>query len=64
MYLLSALGNVSEDLEGYRKYSVFYHYGAAITDGMDPAAFFGISGLAFVFVALAVLVFSRRDIYA
>lgn len=63
MYLLSALGNVPEEIEGYRKYSGFYHYGAAITDGIDPTAFFGISGVAFVFVALAVLLFRGRDIH-
>ncbi|MGI8649156.1 MAG: ABC transporter permease subunit [Rubrobacter sp.] len=63
MYLLSALGNISEDLEGYRRYSVFYHYGAAITDGIDPVAFGGIVGFAVFFVGLAVLAFQRRDIY-
>lgn len=63
MYLLSALGNVSENLEGYRVYSVFHHYGSAITDGIDSASFFGVTAFALAFVALAVIAFSRRDIY-
>ncbi len=66
MYLADTLGRVSEDLEVYRDFSVFYYYapeGSAITDGIDWASFFGITGLAILFALFAVLVFRRRDIY-
>jgi ABC-2 type transport system permease protein len=63
MYLADTLGRVSEDLEVYRDFSVFYYYGAAITDGIDWANFLGVSGVAVFFALLAVLVFRRRDIY-
>jgi ABC-2 type transport system permease protein len=63
MYLADTLGRVSEDLEVYRDFSVFYYYGAAITDGIDWASFAGVSGLAVLFALLAVVVFRRRDIY-
>jgi ABC-2 type transport system permease protein len=66
MYLADTLGRVSEDLEVYRDFSVFYYYapeGSAITDGIDWASFFGITGLAVLFALLAVAVFRRRDIY-
>ncbi len=63
MYLADTLGRVSEDLEVYRDFSVFYYYGAAITDGIDWPSFFGVSGAAMLFALLAVVVFRRRDIY-
>lgn len=62
-YLLNALGNVSEDLEDYQPLSVFYHYGSAIRDGIDWAAFGGITAIAAGFVMLAVLAFRRREIF-
>lgn len=63
MYLADTLGRVSEDLEVYRDFSVFYYYGAAITDGIGWAAFLGVSGIAALFALLAAVVFRRRDIY-
>ncbi|MBA2377295.1 MAG: ABC transporter permease subunit [Rubrobacteraceae bacterium] len=63
MYLADTLGRVSADLEVYRDFSVFYYYGAAITDGIDWANFFGVSGVAVLFALLAIVVFRRRDIY-
>lgn len=63
MYLADTLGRVSEDFEAYRDFSVFYYYGAAITDGIDWASFFGVSGVAVFFALFAVVVFRRRDIY-
>lgn len=63
MYLADTLGRVSEDLEAYRDFSVFYYYGSAITEGIDWASFLGVSGVAVLFALLAVVVFRRRDIY-
>ena len=64
MYLLDALGRVSEDLEGLRPASVFYYYGSAIEDGIRWSSFAGVTTVALVLVVLAVFAFSRRDIYA
>lgn len=63
MYLADTLGRVSEDLEAYRDFSVFYYYGSAITDGIDWPSFLGVSGVAVLFALLAIVVFRRRDIY-
>lgn len=66
MYLADTLGRVSEDLEIYRDFSVFYYYapdGSSITDGIDWVSFLGVSGFAVLFALLAVVVFRRRDIY-
>ena len=63
MYLADTLGRVSEDLEVYRDFSVFPYYGSAITDGIDWAGFFGMTGVAVLFALLAIPVFRRRDIF-
>ncbi len=64
MYLLDALGRVSEDLEGFRPASLFYYYRSAIEDGIDRASFGGIVAAAVILVLVAVLAFRRREIYA
>ena len=64
MYLMDALGRVSEDLEGLRPASVFYYYGSAIEDGIEWSSFAGVTAVALLLVALAAFAFSRRDIYA
>jgi len=63
MYLIDVLGKVSEDLEDLRPASVFYYYGTAIKDGIDWTHFGGVTKVTLVLVLLAVLAFSRRDIY-
>ncbi|HET6884899.1 MAG TPA: ABC transporter permease subunit [Rubrobacteraceae bacterium] len=62
-YLADVLGKVSDDLEDLRPASVFYYYGTAIKDGIDWANFAGVTLAALFCVLLAVLAFSRRDIY-
>jgi ABC-2 type transport system permease protein len=62
-YLADALGKVSDDLEDLRPASVFYYYGTAVKDGIDWANFAGVTLAALFFVLLAVLAFSRHDIY-
>lgn len=64
MYLMDALGRVSEDLEGLRPASVFYHYGSAIEHGIEWSSFAGVTAVTLLLVALAAFAFSRRDIYA
>ena len=63
MYFVDALGNTVEELEDARPFTVFYHYGSAIEDGIDWASFGGITLVALALVLLAALTFSRRDIY-
>ena len=62
-YFLNALGNLVGELEDLRPLSVFYHYGSAIEDGIEWPSFGGTSLAALLLVALAVLLFGRRDIY-
>lgn len=62
-YLVDVLGRVSDDLEDLRPVSVFYYYGSAIKDGIDWGDFAGVTLVALLFVLLAALAFSRRDIY-
>jgi ABC-2 type transport system permease protein len=62
-YLADVLGKVSDDLEDLRPASVFYYYGTAIKDGIDWANIAGVTLAALFCVLLAVLAFSRRDIY-
>ncbi len=64
MYLIDALGRVSEDLEGLRSASVFYYYGSAIENGIEWFFFAGVTAVALLLVALAAFAFTRRDIYA
>lgn len=63
MYLLNTLGNISEDIEDYQPFSAFHYYGSAVLDGIDWVDFVGLSGVAVLLVALAILVFRRREIY-
>ena len=63
MYFVNALGNSVEELEDAQPFTVFYHYGSAIEDGIDWVAFGGVALCAFILVLLAVLAFQRRDIY-
>jgi ABC-2 type transport system permease protein len=62
-YLADVLGKVSDDLEDLRPASIFYYYGTAIKDGIDWANIAGVTLAALFCVLLAVLAFSRRDIY-
>ena len=63
MYLLNTLGNISEDIENYQPFSAFHYYGSAVLNGIDWVDFVGLSGVAVLLVALAILVFRRREIY-
>ncbi len=62
-YLIDTVGRASDDLEDLRPASVFYYYGSAIENGIDPTDFLGVTAVALVLVSLAVLAFGRRDIY-
>ena len=59
IYLVDALGRLSEDLEDLRSASVYY-YGSAIEDGIDWTSFAGVT---FAALAFATLAGRRHDLY-
>ena len=63
MYFLNVLGGLVKGLEGARNLSAVYQYGSPITDGIDWASFAGLTGVALLLAAAAVVAFQRRDIY-
>ncbi len=63
MYFVNALGNTVEGLEDARPFTVFYHYGSAIENGVDWPSFIGVTLAALLLLLLAALAFNRRDIY-
>ncbi len=60
MYFVNALGNTAERLEDARPFTVFYHYGSAVENGVDWPSFGGATLAALLLLLLA---FNRRDIY-
>ena len=62
IYLVDALGRLSEDLEDLRSAAVYY-YGSAIEDGIDWTSFAGVTFAALAFATLATLAGRRRDLY-
>jgi ABC-2 type transport system permease protein len=62
MYVIDLVGRLDPDLSGVRYLSVFKYYGNAIEDGIDPAAFAGITAAAVVMTALGAWMFERRDL--
>ncbi len=63
MYFVDGLARSVELFDTLQPLSAFYYYGSAIQDGIDWANFAGLTAAALLLVALAVLVFRRRDIY-
>ena len=62
MYVTDLVGRLDPDLSGVRYLSVFKYYGKAIEEGIDPAAFAGITAAAVVMAALGAWMFERRDL--
>jgi ABC-2 type transport system permease protein len=64
MYVVDLAGKLAEPAEPFRIVSVFKYYGSGLTDGIDPAAFIGVTvcGTALAFVGS--LLFERRDVLA
>jgi ABC-2 type transport system permease protein len=63
MYVVNALGSLSDALEPLRPLSVFYHYGSAIENGIAWPSFVAIALLGTALAGLAAAAFARRDIY-
>jgi hypothetical protein len=62
-YVLNGLAAAIDSISGLQPFSIFYHYGSAIQDGMPwgSAAVIFLMGLALA--GLASVAFARRDIY-
>ena len=63
MYFLNVLGGLVKGLEGARNLSAVYQYGSPITSGIDWSSFAGLTGVALLLAATAIVAFQRRDIY-
>lgn len=63
MYLLDVVGRVA-DAEPLRWISAFRYYGSAVSDGIDPIAFAGLTLAAIALSALGAILFRRRDVLA
>jgi ABC-2 type transport system permease protein len=62
MYLFDVLGKLADAAEPLRYVSVFKYYGSAVHDGIDPAAFAGVTVVAVALTAVAAFAFERRDV--
>jgi beta-exotoxin I transport system permease protein len=62
MYVADLVGRIDAGLDWIRYGSVFRYYGSAIEDGIDPAAFLGVTAVAVALAALGALLFERRDL--
>lgn len=64
MYVVDLLGKVAEGMEPFRYVTVFKYYGAGLTDGIDPAAFAGLTLCGAALAVAGALLFERRDVLA
>jgi ABC-2 type transport system permease protein len=62
MYVIDLVGKLADPIEPLRRVSAFRYYGSAIQDGIDPAAFAGLSLAGAALAALGALLFERRDV--
>ena len=61
-YVLDLVGRLDPDLSDVRYVSVFKYYGNAVEDGIDPAAFFGLTAVAVLLAFVGARLFERRDL--
>lgn len=64
MYLLNVIGRLAPAISWVRWLSAFHYYGIAITEGLWLPGMATLLGASVILVALATLLFNRRDIYA
>lgn len=64
MYVVDLLGKVADAMEPFRYATVFKYYGSGLTDGIDPAAFTGLTLCGAALAAAGALLFERRDVLA
>jgi ABC-2 type transport system permease protein len=62
-FFVTGLANISENLEAVAAISPLnYYQGGVVADGLNAGWVIGILGISVAFVALALLMFTRRDI--
>lgn len=64
MYVIDLVGKLDESAEPFRYVSAFKYYGSGLTDGIDPAAFAGLTVCGAALAIAGSLLFERRDILA
>jgi ABC-2 type transport system permease protein len=64
MYVIDLAGKLADPIEPLRAVSVFKYYGSALTDGIDPLAFVGLTVCGAALAFAGSLAFERRDILA
>jgi ABC-2 type transport system permease protein len=64
MYFLEVLGKLSSAAATVDGLSAFHYYGSAIENGIDPAAFVGLTAAGLLLAAAGAALFERRDVRA
>ncbi len=62
MYAIDVAGQLAHGLSGIRWFSVFRYYGAPMRDGIDIAAFLGLTAVGLLLLGAGTLLFERRDV--
>lgn len=64
MYVVDLVGKVADPLEPFRLLTVFKYYGSGLTEGIDPAAFAGLTVCGALLAFAGAVLFERRDVLA
>jgi ABC-2 type transport system permease protein len=64
MYAFDLAGRLTDTLEPLRWVSAFRYYGQPLRDGIDPAAFIGLTAAGVLLAVVGALLFERRDVLA
>jgi ABC-2 type transport system permease protein len=64
MYVVDLVGKMADPVEPLRVVTVFKYYGSGLTEGIDPAAFTGLTLCGAALALAGTLLFERRDVLA
>ena len=64
MYVVDLAGKLADPAEPFRSVTVFKYYGSGLTEGIDPAAFIGVTVCGAVLAFAGSWAFDRRDVLA
>ena len=62
MYVIDLVGKLADPIEPLRVVTVFKYYGSGLTEGIDPAAFVGLTVCGAALAFAGTLLFERRDV--
>ena len=62
MYVIDLVGKLADPIEPLRVVTVFKYYGSGLTEGIDPAAFVGLTVCGAALAFAGALLFERRDV--